>query len=218
MIAPDLRGHGRSTWDPPWYVDAHVADLADVLDGVGAAARVAVAGHSFGGLLGMALAAARPERVERLALLDPAVAVEPAVARPRAEGARRDEGWASREEARAARLALRPAARARHGRRGPRHLPRRGPGRPRAASASRRAGGRHGVERDGRARRPRWRATPGRVLLVPRAGPTPVPTPCAPRLRRDLGDRLRERGIDAGHMLFWDAPGSSAGSCEASSA
>ncbi len=28
-LAPDLRGHGRSTWDGPWTVERHVADLLE---------------------------------------------------------------------------------------------------------------------------------------------------------------------------------------------
>ena len=28
-LAPDLRGHGRSTWDGPWTVERHVADLVE---------------------------------------------------------------------------------------------------------------------------------------------------------------------------------------------
>ena len=108
VLAPDLRGHGWSTWDPPWGADVHVADLVDTLDAAGIA-RASVVGHSFGGLLGILLAAAAPDRVERLALLDPAVAVDPAWAARQAEAARRDDGWSDREEARAARRALRPA-------------------------------------------------------------------------------------------------------------
>ncbi len=32
IIAPDLRGHGRSPWTPPWGLDTHVGDLVGVLD------------------------------------------------------------------------------------------------------------------------------------------------------------------------------------------
>src|SRR4029077_14752926 len=44
-----LRGHGDSTWDPPWDAATHVADLLETLDAEGVE-RVAVIGHSFGGL------------------------------------------------------------------------------------------------------------------------------------------------------------------------
>jgi lipase len=42
VLAPDLRGHGRSTWDPPWTFEQHVQDLVDTF---GPADWV---GHSFG--------------------------------------------------------------------------------------------------------------------------------------------------------------------------
>ena len=82
-LAVDLRGHGASTWDPPWDVSTHVADLLETLDAEGVE-RVAVVGHSFGGCLATHLAAAAPDRVERFVLLDPAVALPPSrvVARP----------------------------------------------------------------------------------------------------------------------------------------
>jgi hypothetical protein len=43
------------------------------------------------------------------------------------------------------------------------------------------------------------------VLLVPALRDGYVTGALRAALRRDLGGRLRERGIDAGHMLFWDA-------------
>jgi lipase len=202
VLAPDLRGHGHSTWDPPWSVERHVADLLEALDAAGLA-RAAVVGHSFGGLIGMALAAARPERVEALALVDPAVALAPARASDEAERARRDEGWTSVAEARAARLALRP---------------------PHARDT---------VDEDletflapcddGRVRfrysRPAavtaWsemaRPAPslsryrGRVLIVEARRADIVTDALRERLRSDVGPRLSEQSIDAGHMLFWDA-------------
>ena len=50
MIAPDLRGHGRSGWEPPWNHPTYVADLVETADalGIGEADWV---GHSFGGRL-----------------------------------------------------------------------------------------------------------------------------------------------------------------------
>ena len=35
VLAPDLRGHGHSTWEPPWSVERHVEDLVLTLDGAG---------------------------------------------------------------------------------------------------------------------------------------------------------------------------------------
>jgi lipase len=75
VLAPDLRGHGRSTWEPPWTFAQHVDDLIDTFP-----ARALWVGHSFGGRLVVELAARRPELVERAALLDPALHVLPHVA------------------------------------------------------------------------------------------------------------------------------------------
>jgi lipase len=75
MAAPDLLGHGRSTWAAPWTIDANVSAMADLLDDE-ADAPVLIVGHSFGGGLAMHLAAARPDRVAALLLLDPAVGLD----------------------------------------------------------------------------------------------------------------------------------------------
>jgi len=76
VLAPDLRGHGRSTWDPPWTFEQHVEDLVDTFD-VGSCDWV---GHSFGGRLVLELAARRPDLVRRAVLLDPAFHVLPQIA------------------------------------------------------------------------------------------------------------------------------------------
>ena len=81
VIAPDLLGHGRSDWEPPWSVDSH---LEAVLASVPGGPAVWV-GHSFGGRLAAELAARDPGRVERLVLLDPALQVLPHVALDLAE-------------------------------------------------------------------------------------------------------------------------------------
>jgi lipase len=110
VFAPDLRGHGVSDWEPPWNLGAHVGDLVDTLDALHLE-RIDVVGHSFGGRLALELAARRPERVDRLVLLDPAVWVPPQVALERAELTREDESYASLDEAVEARLAANPRAR-----------------------------------------------------------------------------------------------------------
>jgi lipase len=98
-----------SDWEPPWNLGAHTGDLVDTLDALHLG-RVDVVGHSFGGRLALELAARRPERVDRLVLLDPAVWVPPPVALERAEWARADESYASVDEAIDAKLASDPLA------------------------------------------------------------------------------------------------------------
>jgi lipase len=95
VVAPDLLGHGRSPWEPPWDAAAH---LAAVLASVPDEARVWI-GHSFGGRLVAELAARDPGRVERAVLLDPALQVLPHVAFDMAEGERADVSYATVEEA-----------------------------------------------------------------------------------------------------------------------
>ncbi|WP_422748933.1 alpha/beta fold hydrolase [Mycobacterium sp. WMMD1722] len=75
VAAPDLIGHGRSSWAAPWTIDANTAALADLLDAE-ADGPVVVAGHSFGGAVALALAALRPDLVSALVLLDPAVGLD----------------------------------------------------------------------------------------------------------------------------------------------
>jgi lipase len=91
VIALDLRGHGSSTWEPPWNLEQHVADvLADAPE-----ERCAWLGHSFGGRIAYEAAAAAPERVGRLVLLDPAIRLPPHVGIAAAENARRDRSYVS---------------------------------------------------------------------------------------------------------------------------
>jgi lipase len=91
VIALDLRGHGGSSWEPPWNLEQHVADvLAAAPD-----ERCAWLGHSFGGRVAYETAAAAPERVERLVLLDPAIQIPPHVGIAAAENARRDRSYVS---------------------------------------------------------------------------------------------------------------------------
>ncbi|MDP9373996.1 MAG: alpha/beta hydrolase [Chloroflexota bacterium] len=70
VVAPDLRGRGRSDKPREGYSFAHhTADLIALLDRLGIA-RVALVGHSLGALIGVYLAAHHPERVTRLVLID----------------------------------------------------------------------------------------------------------------------------------------------------
>lgn len=80
LIAPDLRGHGDSTDLPPWTLEQHAADLLSVLDSLSVTG-LPVVGHGFGGAAAIHLARLAPQRVTRLALLDPAIGLDPQFAR-----------------------------------------------------------------------------------------------------------------------------------------
>jgi pimeloyl-ACP methyl ester carboxylesterase len=70
LIAPDLRGRGRSATLPgPYGIAAHIDDLLALLDHVGAE-RAVLVGHSLGAYIAARLAAEHPERVAALVLLD----------------------------------------------------------------------------------------------------------------------------------------------------
>ncbi len=72
VVRPDLRGLGRSPVDFEPHgglsVDAYLEDLFAILDDLGVDA-AHVCGESFGGILGMAAAATRPERIRTLSLV-----------------------------------------------------------------------------------------------------------------------------------------------------
>src|SRR5436190_2893984 len=104
VLAPDLRGHGRSDWEPPWTIATHVAD---VLETVGAEPAVWI-GHSFGGRLVLELAARRPELVQRAVLLDPAIQFLPHIGFDLACHELKGVSFATEDEAVAARLETGP--------------------------------------------------------------------------------------------------------------
>lgn len=189
-------------WDAPWTAEQHVADLLDTLDDEGVE-RCDVIGHSFGGLLATYLAAAAPQRVGRVALIDPAIAQDGHEMLEAAEETRHDEGWESREQA----------------------LEQRSQGRPPQALPFVEADLAVALERgeDGRYRQRYCRSTviaawsemarppvslagfDGRLLLVPALQDGMVTAALRDQLRADLGDRLSEHGIEASHMVYWDA-------------
>ncbi|MFT3900725.1 MAG: alpha/beta fold hydrolase [Gordonia sp. (in: high G+C Gram-positive bacteria)] len=76
IVAPDLLGHGDSSWAPPWSYEAHLDAIDEVVAGL--AAPFVVVAHSFGGALAIRLAQRHPERVRALVLLDPAQGLDPA--------------------------------------------------------------------------------------------------------------------------------------------
>lgn len=96
VLAPDLLGHGRSSWAAPWTLDANVEALASQLDGP-----TLVVGHSFGGAVALNLAAAHPGLVSGLVLLDPAVELDGEWMREIADAMLASPDYPDRAEARA---------------------------------------------------------------------------------------------------------------------
>jgi len=95
VVALDLRGHGDSSWEPPWHLEQHVEDAVAAVRGRGLAEQAAWLGHSFGARVAYEVAAAEPRLVERLLLLDPAIRIAPAVGLYAAENARRERVYAT---------------------------------------------------------------------------------------------------------------------------
>lgn len=199
VIAVDLRGHGRSGYEPPWNLETHVDDLAETAHGHGLD-RAAWIGFSFGGRLIAELALREPDLVERLALLDPALELTPEYALEAAEDERVEETFASADEAIDARYAVGTLIST-----------------PRATLEEEM---RQHLERtpDGRLRqrysRPAAIAAWGEMAR-PAPAPAPVPTllltgsesqvPNDPdRYRRALGERAEIGEIRSGHSLLWD--------------
>jgi lipase len=103
IAAPDLLGHGRSSWAAPWTLDANVSAFAQLIDDE-ADAPVLVVGHSFGGAIALALAAARPDKVAALLLLDPAIGLDGVWMSQIAESMFRYPDYTDAAEARAEKL------------------------------------------------------------------------------------------------------------------
>ncbi len=79
LLCPDLRGRGRSAYDPKperYVPQSYADDLIELLGDAGAD-RVAIVGTSLGGMLAMMLAVMHPTRVERIALNDVGPEIDP---------------------------------------------------------------------------------------------------------------------------------------------
>lgn len=71
VIAPDLRGRGRSNGiEGPWGMQAHAADVAAVLDHLGLPKADVLLGHSMGGFVAAVAAATYPERFGAVLMVD----------------------------------------------------------------------------------------------------------------------------------------------------
>ena len=91
VLALDLRGRGRSAWDPDparYQLLTYVQDAWSLLDSR-ATERVIVIGTSLGALTGMMMAALRADRIAGLVLNDAGPQIDPA-------GARRIAGYAGK--------------------------------------------------------------------------------------------------------------------------
>jgi lipase len=202
VLAPDLRGHGRSGWEPPWRLETHVDDVLETASAAGVDAAAWI-GHSFGGRVLIELAARFPERVERAVLLDPAIRIRPADSLRAADAVREERVFPTPEDAVAVPLA------------GP---PRLNP--PELVEEERRQ---HLEPVEGGYR---WRYSRSAAvailgeLAVPPPGGHPLRAPVllvvggdasvvAPRqideLRGALGDRLQVTTVAGGHNVLWDA-------------
>ena len=201
-LAVDLRGHGRSTWDGPWTVERHVADLLETLDAEGAE-RVEVVGHSYGGMIGLHLLATAHQRVSRLALLDPAIELPGAWMPKLADEMIEDAGWDTPEEALAKRLEGRPPqALADATEDVKRHLQQAPDGRYRLRFC-------RGAAITGWSEMARTTVSVAHAnrpcLLLVALQEEIVRPELRASLARDLGDRLTTVELDCGHMLYWDA-------------
>lgn len=77
VIAPDLRGRGRSGKPETGYsMGEHAADVIALLDHLGVD-KVVMGGHSFGALLSIYLAAHHPDRITRVIVIDAAIVFHP---------------------------------------------------------------------------------------------------------------------------------------------
>ena len=82
VLAIDLKGHGDSSWDPDgdYRLESYVSDLFEVLERV-ADRRLALVGHSLGGMLCMSLAADPRLDVAGLLLVDASTSHAPVAIR-----------------------------------------------------------------------------------------------------------------------------------------
>jgi lipase len=190
VLAPDLRGHGRSPQEPPWNLERLVDDVLAI-----APARAAWIGMSFGGRVALEVATRAPERVERLVLLEPVPHLPAHVAFDMAEHVTRARSWPTADEAIAAQLPpdeharseLRENLVAEDGRWRWRYSP--------AAVAA----------IFGELARPA--PSPPRIptLLITGGSSFYLLDNERAALERALGDDLRSVGVDAGHGIFWEA-------------
>jgi lipase len=200
VLAPDLRGHGRSTWEPPWTLEQHVEDVLETMRAAGIE-RATFIGHSFGGRLTLELTAHGV--VERSVLLDPVLWVPPPIALERAEAERVKSSFASRDEALAARQPTALLA--------PpelleeeldEHLVEGGDGRWRWRYLQSAVVAAYGELAK---HPPEWERVRVPTLLVVGAETDVVPEVVVDVFRHELADLLEVVVVPGGHIVLWDA-------------
>jgi pimeloyl-ACP methyl ester carboxylesterase len=80
VLTPDLRGRGRSAWDPEpshYQPATYVSDTWSLMDARGLS-RALVVGTSLGALVGLGMAAMQPQRIAGLVLNDAGPEIDPA--------------------------------------------------------------------------------------------------------------------------------------------
>jgi lipase len=207
VVAPDLRGHGRSPKTGPWTIEQHIADLRPLVESSDGVAAWVVLGHSYGGLVAWELARAMPGSVAALILVDPAIAVsaELAAASMSYEFSSVAHSWS---DASAAFLEL-AAARVESG-----HW---AAALDVAVAMEKGADGRLHPLVDGDAVAAAWRQMQEPLRESPYRGPTQliearreagafVSPPLAAGLRSQLGDQLDHVVVDTSHTIPSDFP------------
>jgi len=100
MLALDQRGHGDSAWtDPAAYgYEYFVSDLGEIIEALDLRDLVLI-GHSMGGNIALMYAAAHPERVSKLVVVDSTMNMTgDRVAAMREVGTRQGRSYATRDE------------------------------------------------------------------------------------------------------------------------
>jgi lipase len=97
IVAPDLRGHGRSPRNGPFTLEQHVDDILPILRDLGPT--TTLLGHSYGGLIAWEVARAAPDAVERLVLVDPSIEIDPEFARTTLASSAAHLRWSDRAAA-----------------------------------------------------------------------------------------------------------------------
>jgi lipase len=204
VVALDLRGHGHSDWEPPWDLDSHLGDVEESAAALGIDRAIWI-GHSFGGRLTMELTARRPDLVDRVVLLDPAIWVPPPIALDRAEVERAERSFSSVDEAierRQASGGLFHTPRERLEEEMAAHLVPSEDGRLRYRYSQSAVVAAYGEMAKSP---PPFEKLRVPTLLVHGASSDVVPEPFLEVYRDGLGDALEVAAVPGGHIVLWDA-------------